>query len=335
MGSGHSAWGTGPIYFYNRDEPYYEFTNFYNGAPIIIDGVKWPTTEHYFQAQKFVGTPYVEAIRNVSRPREAFDLSRDPSVSRWRRSDWETVKMDVMRTALIAKFTQNNFLKKKLVDTGSRQLVERSPYDSFWGDGGDGSGLNHLGHLLEELRSKLQSINLSANEVQRDCVSKSSPPLRRQLSDNSSSPVRNSSTTYEIHSAGAGSLHSSKGVSGGLPPSSDLARQPLRTAPGNEEKNGSGTSQENKNRDVPTENLIDLSDTSAESQVSPANKCHPPPMHMQHVIPSSQPPPTLGVDVRGVASSYNAMQVDKHRVEPPSTEGEPMDTEDSQQLTSV
>ncbi len=168
-GTNYSPWDSpGPIYFYNRGEPYYEFTNFYNGAAFILDDSEWPTTEHYFQAQKFVGTPYVHKIRIAFGPRDAFELSRNPTISRWRRSDWEVVKMDVMRKALFAKFISHPILKKKLLDTGKRELVERSPYDSFWGDGGDGTGENHLGKLLMELREKLQGGQYK--DVERDGV---------------------------------------------------------------------------------------------------------------------------------------------------------------------
>ena len=152
-----STWpATGPIKFYNRDDPYYEFTNFYS-APIEIDRKTWPTTEHYFQAQKFVGTPYEEQIRHFPRPRQAFDFTRDPKVSRWRRNDWESIKEHVMYKALLAKFTQHDYLRKMLLETKERDLIEHSPYDSYWGDGGDGSGKNRLGELLMQLRRKLQS----------------------------------------------------------------------------------------------------------------------------------------------------------------------------------
>ena len=88
-------------------------------------------------------------------PREAFDFSRKPFVSCWRRKDWEGVKIDIMRKALLAKFIQHDDLRKKLKDTGKRLLVERSPYDKFWGDGGDGSGQNWLGRLLMEIRDSI------------------------------------------------------------------------------------------------------------------------------------------------------------------------------------
>jgi hypothetical protein len=38
------------ICFYNRGEPYYEFTNFWM-APLWLDGADWPSTEHYFQVR--------------------------------------------------------------------------------------------------------------------------------------------------------------------------------------------------------------------------------------------------------------------------------------------
>lgn len=152
--------GHGPIRFYNRDEPYYGFTNFYP-APIDLDGKIWPTTEHYFQAQKFIGTSYLEMIRNFDRPRQAFDLSRNPTVSRWRRSDWEDIKINIMRKALLAKFTQHKNLRQMLLSTGDRYLIEHSPHDKFWGNGGDDTGENHLGLLLMEVRQVLINLQTS------------------------------------------------------------------------------------------------------------------------------------------------------------------------------
>ena len=85
-------------------------------------------------------------------------MSRDPKISRWRRSDWEGIKDDIMLKALLCKFTQHKKLKKKLLDTGSKRLVEHTFNDSYWGDGGDGSGSNKLGQLLMEVRKKLQAV---------------------------------------------------------------------------------------------------------------------------------------------------------------------------------
>ena len=147
---------TSDINFYHSHEPYYCFTNF-SQYPIRLDGKLWPTTEHYFQAQKFIGTPYEEAIRKQPNPRGAFDMSRDPIVSRWKRGDWDRVKDDIMLKCLRAKFAQHKDLKDKLLDTGDRKLIEHTFNDSYWGDGGDGSGQNKLGKLLMQVRKEISN----------------------------------------------------------------------------------------------------------------------------------------------------------------------------------
>ena len=145
---------TGRIEFYDKNKPYFELTNFFV-ASLELDGKYWSTTENYFQAQKYIGTPLYKAIQECSTAREAFTLSRSPQGSRWRRSDWEEVKQDVMYVALYAKFTQHQELKKLLVETGGRSLIEHTANDSYWGDGEDGSGQNHLGRLLMKLTKEL------------------------------------------------------------------------------------------------------------------------------------------------------------------------------------
>lgn len=146
------------VYFYRKNEDYYEFTNFYKYAPFVLDGKQWSSTEHYFQAQKFVGTPYEEYIRYARSPREAFELSRKHA--RWQRNDWDEIKLQIMYKALLAKFIQNLRLRQLLLSTGTRPLVEHTYNDSFWGDGGGyGHGSNHLGQLLEKVRDVVREQN--------------------------------------------------------------------------------------------------------------------------------------------------------------------------------
>ena len=63
--------------------------------------------------------------------------------------------MEVMLKALLAKFIQHKGLRMLLIKTGSRQLVEHTSNDNFWGDGGDGTGQNNLGKLLMKIRDIL------------------------------------------------------------------------------------------------------------------------------------------------------------------------------------
>lgn len=143
-----------PILFYRLNEPYGAFSNF-SPHPFQLKNKAWPTTEHYFQAQKFAGTTHEEEIRLLGSPMVAARAGR--SRKRPLRTDWVTVRDDVMREALRAKFTQHAELRELLLSTGDARLVEHTTNDSYWGDGGDGSGRNRLGELLMELRADLVS----------------------------------------------------------------------------------------------------------------------------------------------------------------------------------
>jgi ribA/ribD-fused uncharacterized protein len=61
-----------------------------------------------------------------------------------------------MLEAVRAKFTQHDDLKEILLGTGDAKLVEHTEWDSYWGDGGDGSGKNRLGHILMQVREELR-----------------------------------------------------------------------------------------------------------------------------------------------------------------------------------
>ena len=143
-----------PILFYRVSDPYGQFSNF-APFPIRLKKKTWPTSEHYFQAQKFAGTPSEEEIRRAKSPMVAARMGR--SRQRPLRKDWEGVKDGIMLDALRAKFDQYEDLKALLLGTGDARIVEHTTNDSYWGDGGDGSGLNKLGQLLMRLRSELQS----------------------------------------------------------------------------------------------------------------------------------------------------------------------------------
>lgn len=144
------------IFFYNNYDPFYEFTNFFN-APITVDGHKFPTSEHYFQAMKFFPhrKDLVQQIQNTTRPKDVFKLAHDNY--KFERTDWKDERQNVMRKALWAKFAHNPQLNNLLLSTGNAMLVEHTTNDKYWGDNGDGSGRNRLGFLLMECRDKLKN----------------------------------------------------------------------------------------------------------------------------------------------------------------------------------
>lgn len=139
------------INFYRVSDEYGEFSNFAD-YPIMLDGKRWPTTEHYFQAQKFADPAYREKIRKANSPMLAARLGRDRKQKL--RRDWESVKVGIMRAAVHAKFTQHDDLKTLLLATANAKIVEHTENDDYWGDGGNGSGRNMLGRILMEVREQ-------------------------------------------------------------------------------------------------------------------------------------------------------------------------------------
>lgn len=142
------------IFFYETDKAYGCFSNF-SGHVIELNGVSWPTSEHFFQGQKFTNQADIDAILNAPTAFVAAQIGRERERSF--RHDWEDVRNDVMRCALVAKFTQHADLKEILSSTQGAGLVEHTGNDRYWGDGGDGTGRNMLGQLLEEVRTHLGS----------------------------------------------------------------------------------------------------------------------------------------------------------------------------------
>lgn len=175
----------GSICFYSPSQASSFYMSNFAKSPFEVDGVVYACNESFYQAKKFVHEPwYEQAIASTDSPMKAKLLGTQSTnyrfASKWKinkkddprlvfdvvelsrkrgitiRPDWTTVRDDVMRTGLKAKFTQNPELRKKLLSTGSARLIENSPRDSYWGIGADGKGQNRLGCLLMELREELR-----------------------------------------------------------------------------------------------------------------------------------------------------------------------------------
>jgi len=137
------------IYFYTKNDPYYEFSNFAKYG-VELDGVWWQTVEHYFQAQKFHDPDYREKIRLAVTPKLAANLGRSRKIPI--RIDWENVKYEIMKRAVLKKFHTHEAIRDLLLSTDNEDLVENAPGDYYWGCGADGSGKNKLGLILQEVR---------------------------------------------------------------------------------------------------------------------------------------------------------------------------------------
>ncbi|MCE8163028.1 MAG: DUF1768 domain-containing protein [Candidatus Moeniiplasma glomeromycotorum] len=169
------------IKFYDKNKEYYEFTNFAEGYPINFPSLPgyenlagwWKTSEHLFQAAGFRDRKeIVERFRKLTSARAAFNLKQELSRERKRLTDgksgwhgtgsgsWEgdgsnAKKIEVMRLIVEQKFRQHEKLKKMLLETGAKEIIEESPYDNCWGNARGGK--NWLGKILVEIREKLRT----------------------------------------------------------------------------------------------------------------------------------------------------------------------------------
>jgi len=141
------------ILFFDEYLPYYEFTNFYQGAPIKINDTSFNTTEHYYQWQKFTDPIIRSRIINAPTARMATDIAEKNKHLIIPNFD----KKNAMLIALREKFSQYQILGNVLTSTGNRTLIEHNMNDDYWSDGGDGSGLNMLGVLLMQVREELNN----------------------------------------------------------------------------------------------------------------------------------------------------------------------------------
>ena len=195
-GGGGPRAPAGLLWFYEKDDPYYEFTNFWpnrgrdpqtgriqlasDSFVLAIDGQLWPTTEHFFQAAKYSNPQaprcdLVDQIRLLGTPREAFDYARREDLKQYVDNRWwhgskdgsvVAYKDKAMLLAVRAKFFQNPSLADLLLSTGELLLVEHTGNDPDWGDGGGeppfydgrnwGPGKNKLGEILMKIRDELR-----------------------------------------------------------------------------------------------------------------------------------------------------------------------------------
>jgi ribA/ribD-fused uncharacterized protein len=138
-------------------------------ASVTVDGVTYPSAEHYMMAAKallFGDAETAARIQTAPHPGAAKALGRQ--VRGFDEQHWARRRFDLVVTGNLAKFGQHRDLRDFLLGTGSRILVEASPLDRIWGIGEAADderarspqqwpGHNLLGFALMEVRHQLRS----------------------------------------------------------------------------------------------------------------------------------------------------------------------------------
>ena len=137
-------------------------------APFTSDGVTYRTAEHFMMAEKarlFRDAQALARVLAATSPAAAKQAGR--AVRGFDEARWRAARFDIVVRGSVAKFAAHPALRRFLVDTGTRVLVEASPTDCIWGIGLAASdadaadparwrGLNLLGFALMEARARLR-----------------------------------------------------------------------------------------------------------------------------------------------------------------------------------
>ena len=135
------------------------FSNFSEIFPFVIKNISYKTPVHYYQAERFSDPVTKQRIINAQTARIANQIANNNKNLLLARADDNTLMFNALR----AKFSQHPDLATTLVATSPKRLINHSLEDSYWADGGDGSGSNFLGKLLEQVRTELASGTLTSN----------------------------------------------------------------------------------------------------------------------------------------------------------------------------
>ncbi|XP_005110449.1 N-glycosidase YbiA [Aplysia californica] len=149
--------------FFGKASPFSQ----HHPAKFEIDGIIFNCAEQYMmysKAVQFKDEEMKKKILGSSNPVEQKRFGR--KVKNFEKDVWTSKAEDIVRTATLAKFEQNEDLRKQLLATYPATLVEASPRDRIWGIGlgllnpkaqnrATWRGKNKLGQILTAVRDEL------------------------------------------------------------------------------------------------------------------------------------------------------------------------------------
>lgn len=152
---------------FNSRTPKWDWLSNFSPHPVNYNGIRYPTAEHAYQAQKFDDEARRRLIANLKLPRDAKAAApHDDELP----DQWYLLDRDrVMREVLTVKFS-DGLLRRRLLGTGTTALVHLAPWDDYWGTGKDERGGNRMGVILMELRERLRHESDGPPPVPLPCI---------------------------------------------------------------------------------------------------------------------------------------------------------------------
>ena len=128
-------------FFWKSNSPFSQW----HPCEFTDDDIKFTSTEQYMMYQKaklFKDKEISDKILNTTNPRSIKMYGR--KVKKFNDKIWISHRERIVYNGNLLKFRQNKNLKKKLLETKDKILVEASPYDEIWGIGMSTNNKNHL-----------------------------------------------------------------------------------------------------------------------------------------------------------------------------------------------
>ena len=148
------------IFFYEQE--FYPLSNF-SAFSLLWKNHYFPTSEQAYQWEKFTGNEILQhEIQHAISAHEAFRIAQSNKLVR---KDWESIKVEIMFAILRAKAQRHEYVRRKLLETGDREIIENSWRDNFWGWGPNKNGTNMLGKLWIQIRADLNAPLHDASDI--------------------------------------------------------------------------------------------------------------------------------------------------------------------------
>lgn len=154
------------ICFHNLNEENSWLSNWYL-SPFIVEGVMFSSMEQYMMYKKAVTFGDFDMVQKILTEKDVSKVKQyGRQIANYDDVVWNGIRQIIVYRGLLAKFSQNQELGRKLKETGEAVLAECAVHDKIWGIGlsmqdtnrfnmQKWNGQNLLGFSLMQVREQI------------------------------------------------------------------------------------------------------------------------------------------------------------------------------------